>query len=75
MQMEILDCDRRFRTNRGMNRHLRSCYLKNKITDVQAPYKRNEDEANDQPLDDSNIDIPDISTPSMLYKWGSYQDY
>ena len=69
------ECDRRFRTNRGLNQHFRSCYLKNKITNVQTPYKRNEDETNDQIPDDSNIAIPDISTPSLRYKWGNYQDY
>ena len=72
------ECDRSFRTNRGLNqhlKHLRSCYLKNKITDVQTPYERKEDEANDQTSDDSNIEIQDISTPSLQYKWGNYQDY
>ena len=29
-----------FRTNRGLNQHLRSCYLKNKITDVQIAYEK-----------------------------------
>ena len=69
-------CDRRF------NQHLRSCYLKNKIIDVQTPsernqtpYERNKDEANNQTSDDSNIEIPDISTLSLRYKWGNYQDY
>ena len=72
------ECDRSFRTNRGLNqhlKHLRSCYLKNKITDVQPPYERKEDEANDQISDDSNIEIWDISTQSLRYKWGTYQDY
>ena len=69
------ECDRRFRTNRGLNQHLRSGYLKNKITDVQAPYERKEDEANDQTSGDSNINIHDILTRSLHYKWSSYQDY
>ena len=69
------ECDRRFLTNRGLNQHPRSCYLKKKITDVQAPYERNEDEANDQTSDDSNIEIQDISTQSLRYKWGSYEGY
>ena len=69
------ECDRRFRTNRGLNRHLRSCYLKNKMTNVQTSYERNEDDAKDQTSDDSNIEIPDISTLSLRYKWGNYQDY
>ena len=68
-------CDRCFRTNRGLNQHLRSCYLKNKITDVQTPYERKEDKANDQTSGDSNIGIHDILTPSLQYKWGNYQDY
>ena len=51
------------------------CYLKNKITDVQTPYERMEEEANDQTSDDSNIEIQDISTQSLRYKWGYYQDY
>ena len=38
-------CDRRFRANRGLNQHLRSCYLKKKITDVQTPYERKKGEA------------------------------
>ena len=59
------DCDRRFRTNRGLNQHLRLCYLKNKSTDVQTPYERKEDEANNQKSDDSNIEIQNISTPSL----------
>ena len=54
------ECDRRFRTNRGLNQHLRSRYLKNKITDVQTPYERKEDKANDQTSDDSNIEIQDM---------------
>ena len=62
------ECDRRFRTNRGLNQHLRSGYLKNKITDVQAPYERKEDEANDKTSDDSNNAIPDVSTPSHRCK-------
>ena len=65
------ECDRSFRTNRGLNqhlKHLRSCYLKNKITDVQTPYERKEDEANDQTSDDSNIEVHDISTPSLRYE-------
>ena len=69
------ECDRRFRTNRGLNQHLRLCYLKNKITDVQTPYERKEDKANDQTSGDSNIGIHDILTPSLQYKWGNYQDY
>ena len=39
------ECDRRFVTNRGLNQHLKSCYLKKKITDVQTPYERKKDEA------------------------------
>ena len=58
-----------------LNQHLRLCYLKNKITDVQTPYERMEDEANDQTSDDSNIEIQDISTQSLRFKWGNYQDY
>ena len=57
-----------FRTNRGLNQHLRSCYRKKKTTDVQTPYERKEDEANDQTSDDSNIEVHDISTPSLRYK-------
>ena len=60
------ECDRLFRTNRVLNQHLRSCYLKNKTTDVQTPYERNEDKSNDQTTDDSNIEIQDISTPSLI---------
>ena len=51
------ECDRRFPTNRGLNQHLRSCCLKNKITDVQTPYETKEDEANDKTYDDSNAEI------------------
>ena len=60
-----VQCGRRFRTKRGLNQHLRSCYLKNKITDVQAPYERNEDDAKDQTSDDSNTEIADISNPPL----------
>ena len=49
------ECNRHFRTNRGLN----------KITDAQTPYDRNEDDDKDQTSDDSNIEIPDISTPSL----------
>ena len=43
------DCDRPFRTNRAHNnKYLRSCSLKNRIIDVQIPYERREDDANDQ---------------------------
>ena len=66
-----VECDRHFCTNRGRNQHLRLCYLKNKIIDVQTPYERNEDDANDQTPDDSNIEIPGNSTSDILlrYKW------
>ena len=60
-----VQCGRRFRTKRGLNQHLRSCYLKNKITDVQTPYERNEDDAKDQTSDDSNTEIADISNPPL----------
>ena len=59
-------------TNRGFNEHLRSCYLKKKITYVQSPHERNEGDRNDQTSDDSNIEIPHISTPSLRYKWANY---
>ena len=49
-------------TNRGLNQHLRSCYLKNKITDIQILYERKKGEGNDQTSDDSNKEIPDTST-------------
>ena len=66
-----VECDRHFCTNRGHNQHLRLCYLKNKIIDVQTPYERNEDDATDQTPDDSNTEIPDNSTYDILlrYKW------
>ena len=54
------ECDRRRKTKSLMFKH----HMKEK-----------EDEANDQTSDDSNIEIPDISTPSLRYKWSSYQDY
>ena len=44
------DNDRHFRTKNGLHQHLRSCYLRNKITDVQRAYS-NEDDANDQTSD------------------------
>ena len=66
--------DWRFSTNRAFNEHLRSCYLKKKITDVQSPHERNQGDRNDQ-TSDSNIEISDISTPSLRYKWANYQDY
>ena len=68
------DCDRRFLEKRGLNQHLRSCYLKNKITEIQTSYEKNKDDANAQTSDDSNNEIPDISTPSLRHKLGSYQD-
>ena len=40
------NCDRIFCRSRGLNQHLRSCYPKNKITDVQTPYERYKDDAN-----------------------------
>ena len=61
--------------NRGFNQHLKSCCLKNKIPDVQTPYKRKEDEAKDQISDDSNIGIHNTSTLSLQYKWDNCQDY
>ena len=79
MQMEILiyvpSVADLSHMNRGSTQHLRSCYLKNNITDVQTPYERNEHEANHQTCDDLNIEILDISTPSLQYKCGNYQDY
>ena len=42
MEILIYACanwDQRFRTNRGLNQHLRSCYLKNKISNVQTRMK------------------------------------
>ena len=41
--------------------------------DVQTPYERKEDEKNDLVSDNSNIEIPDISTPSLWYKWANYK--
>ena len=70
-----VECDQHFHTNKGLNQHLRSIHLKNKTTDVQTPYEANQDDASDQPSDDSNIETPDISTPSLWYKWGNDQDY
>ena len=35
------DCNQRFHTNRSLNQHVRSCYLKNKNPDFQTPYERN----------------------------------
>ena len=64
------ECDVRFRKNRGLNQHFRSCYLQKKITDAQTPYERNEGDAKDQTSDDSNIEITETSTPSLRYKWG-----
>ena len=52
-----------------LNQHLRSCYRKKKITDVQTRYEINENDENDQTSDYSNIEIPDISAPSLRYKW------
>ena len=69
------ECNQRFRTNRGLNQHFRSCYLKNKINDVQKPYEKKKDGANDQTSDDSNIEIQDIPAQSLRYKWGNHQDY
>ena len=40
---------------------------------VQTPNERKEDEKNDLVSDNSNIEIPDISTPSLRYKWGNYK--
>ena len=62
------DCHQRVRTNRDLNQRLISCYLKNKITNVQALHERNKDDENDQTPKDSNIEIPDISTPSLPYR-------
>ena len=53
---------------RDLNQRLISCYLNNKITDVQALYERNKDDEKDQTPEDSNIEIPDISTPSLPYR-------
>ena len=61
--------------NIGLNQHLTPCYLKNKFTAFQTPHERKEDEANNQTSDDSKIEIQDISTPSLRYKWGNYQNY
>ena len=69
------ECNQRFRTSRGLNQHFRSCYLKNKINDVQKPYEKKKDGANDQTSDDSNIEIQDITAQSLRYKWGNHQDY
>ena len=71
-----IKCDWRFSTKKkSLNQHISSCHLKNKLTDVETPYKRNEDDASNQTSDDSNIEFSDISIPSLQYKWGSYQDY
>ena len=58
------DC---FSTNRGLNQHLRLCYLKKKTANAPPPYKRNKSDVNDQTPEDSNTGISDISTPSRLF--------
>ena len=40
-----------------------------KKSDVQTRYEINENDENDQTSDYSNIEIPDISAPSLRYKW------
>ena len=69
------DCNQRFHTNRSLNQHVRSCYLKNKNPDFQTPYERNKGNANDQTPEHSNIETCDSSAPSLRYKWGKHQDY
>ena len=46
--------------------------MKKKITYVQSPHEGNEGDRNDQASDDSNIEIPHISTPSLQHKWANY---
>ena len=63
-----------FRYKQSLNQHLKSCYLKKKITDVQTPYERKKDEAR------SNIWWlkywdSGYFNPSLRYKWGNYQNF
>ena len=65
------ECDRCFCTNRGLNQHVRSGYLKKK----SLMFKHHMKEIKTMQKIKHLIEIPDISTPSLRYKWGNYQEY
>ena len=60
-------CDRRFRTNRGLSQHLRSCQFKNIVSGTVT--------ATDENALLDNQSLGNIETPEVQYKWGRYDSY
>ena len=63
-------CHRRFRTNRGLSQHLRSCNFKNINSNVSDTVIATDENAL---LD--NESLRNIETPEVRYKWGRYDSY
>ena len=63
-------CDRRFRTNRRLSQHLRSCNFKNINSNVSDTVI-----ATDENTLLDNESLRNIETPEVRYKWGRYDSY
>ena len=63
-------CDRRFRTNRGLTQHLRSCNFKNISSNVSDTVIA----TGENTLLD-NESLRNIEIPEVRYKWGRYDSY
>ena len=63
-------CDRRFRTNRGLSQHLRSCQSKNINSTVSDAVI-----ATDKNTLIDNKCLGNIKTAEVRYKWGRYDSY
>ena len=63
-------CDRRFRTNRGLSQHLRSCQSKNINSTVSDTVT-----ATDVNTLLDNQSLRNIETQEVRYKWGRYDSY
>ena len=63
-------CHRRFRTNRGLSQHFRSCNFKNINSNVSDTVI-----ATDENTLLDNESLRNIETPEVRYKWGRYDSY
>ena len=57
------DSDRRFRKNRGLNTLGNVIWRKKSLMFKHYLYESNKVDANDETPEDSNIEIPNVSTP------------
>ena len=80
------DSERSFRTNRGLNQHLRSCHLEKVTTEAETPKGATATTATITITTTTTTTTKEISTiqtnskesdatSSLWYKWGKHQDF